>query len=306
MNKIPVIETVAESYRFIFGGLGKIIGLIWLPILILTIGSYFTLVPYFSGMPAALEAGDISQQSMLYLRVLAFDLVMIVLIAMIAVAITREVLTPHKGVSYIHFSLGLTEFRVIGGLLGLFVLLIVFVIALVMIGTIAVFVLKAGLPGMAGGKQALGFVGLITLIGGLVLVYFLVRLSFLLVPAAVAEGNFGIERSWKLTKGNFLRILGVGLLTLLPTMLVCLSVDIAVIGPEFFQPPGDLPMDAAAQAHLQAAQFRALAAHMPVLAGIGFLLAPLTYGLTFAPAAFAYRALKAKAAAEAPSLPRIA
>ena len=52
MNKLPVTQTVAESYRFTFGGLGTVIGLIWLPIVIPTVGGYFTLVPYFSGTAA--------------------------------------------------------------------------------------------------------------------------------------------------------------------------------------------------------------------------------------------------------------
>jgi len=206
MNKIPVIETVAESYRFILGGLGKVIGLIWLPILILTVGSYFTLIPYFSGMADALESGDVSQQGLLFARVLGFDLFMIVLLSVIAVAITREILNPHKSVSYVHFSLGMTELRVIAAYFGLIMLMMVFVIALLMIGMIALFAAKAALPGAAGPTQAMGFAGLVYLAGFIVLIYFLVRLSFLMVPAAVAEGNFGIEQSWKLTKGSFWRM----------------------------------------------------------------------------------------------------
>ena len=53
-------------------------------------------------------------------------------------------------------------------------------------------------------------------------------------------------------------------------------------------------------ARMQAAQMRQLSAHMPMLVGLGFLVAPLTYGLSFAPAAFAYRALKAKTAQQLP------
>ena len=225
MNKIPVIETVAESYRFIFGGLGKVIGLIWLPILILTVGSYFTLIPYFSGTAEALEAGDVSQQGLLFARVLGFDLVMVVLLSMIAVAITREILTPHKSVSYVHFSLGMTELRVVAAYFGLIMLMMVFVFALVMIGMIALFGAKAALPGAAGQLQAMAFAGLAYLVGFVVLIYFLVRLSFLMVPAVVAEGNYGIEQSWKLTKGNFWRIVAIGLGTLVPVMIVCIGAE---------------------------------------------------------------------------------
>ena len=61
MNKIPVLQTIKESYRFTFGGLGTVIGLIWLPIIIMTVGGYFAMVPYISGMAGALESGDMSQ-----------------------------------------------------------------------------------------------------------------------------------------------------------------------------------------------------------------------------------------------------
>ncbi len=294
MNKVPVIQTIAESYRFILGSLGKVIGLIWLPVLVLTVGSYFTLVQAYSTMPAALESGDVNQQGMLALRMLGFDLVMIVLVAMIAVAITREIMSPSKDISYIHFSLGLAELRVIAGFLGLFMLLVAFVVALALIGA-GLSVAAASLPGAAGGS----LLAAVQLIGVLALLYAMVRLSFLAVPAAVAEGNFGVESSWKLTGGNFWRIVAVGMAALLPLAIVCMGIAVIIVGQDFAS-PAQLPQDAAALARLQAAQMRQLSPHLPMLVGLGFLFAPLTYGLIFAPAAFAYRALKAKASAAPP------
>jgi hypothetical protein len=303
MNKIPVIQTVAESYRFILGSLGQVIGLIWLPVLIFTIGSYFTLIPYFSGMADSLESGDVSQQALLFLRLLAFDLVVIVLFAVIAVAITREILNPSKGISYVHFSFGMTELRVIGGFFGLIMLMVTFIIALVLIGMVALIAVKAGAAGALSQQQALSAIGLIWLIGALAIFFALVRLSFLMVPAAVAEGGFGIEQSWKLTKGSFWRIVVIALATIIPLTLVCAAVEIAILGPEFVSFPTAAALnDTAALARLQAVQMRQMSAHLPMLMGLSFLFAPLSYGLTFAPAAFAYRALKAKAGMQQPTL----
>ena len=303
MNKIPLIQTVTESYRFIFGSLGKVIGLIWLPILILTIGSYFTMIPYLSGMADSLETGDVSQQALLFLRVLAFDVVMIVLFAVIAVAITREILNPGKGVSYVHFSFGVTELRVVGGFFGLIMLMMTFVFALVLLGLVALIAVKAGAAGALSQQQALSAIGLFWLIGFLAIFFVLVRLSFLMVPAAVAEGGFGIEQSWKLTQGSFWRIVGIALATIVPLTVVCIVAELVIMGPGIIPFPSTAALkDTAALARMQAAQLRLISAHLPLLMGLGFLFAPLTYGLSFAPAAFAYRALKAKAGVQQTTL----
>ena len=297
MNKIPVAQTVAESYRFVFGGLGTVIGLIWLPIVILTVGGYFTMVPYFSGMAGALDSGDASQQGSLLLHVLAFDIVMIVLMAMIAVAIAREILNPVRRPSFLRFALGPAEFRAIGGLIALFFLMIIFVVILVIVSMVIGFVANALLPaaGAAGSKGAAGIGALVSVLGFFGLVYIMVRLGFLLVPAVAMEGGFGLERSWQLTKGNFWRIFAVLVATLVPIVIVAILIDLTVLGPDFLNPHLELAHDQAAQMRHSAEQMRQMAAHLPLMMGIGFLLAPFTYGMTFAPAAFAYRALTGKA-----------
>ena len=296
MNKIPATQTIAESYRFTIGGMGRVIGLIWLPVAIMTIGGYFTMVPYFAGMVEISDSGDPSQIGPMLVRVLGFELVVTVLMAMVAVAITREILQPLKRPPFLRFGLGPTEFRVVGGFFGLYVLLIVFTVMLVL-GCMAVgFVANALIP--ANGTPAshapvVGIVALAGLVGVLALIYFFLRLSFLLVPSAVAEGGFGLERSWQLTKGSFWRIISIGLVTLVPIIIASLILKIMVLGTDFFNPHLELLKDHAAQAKLQAGQMCQMAAHLPLLMGIGFLLAPLTYGMTFAAPAFAYRALTA-------------
>ncbi len=296
MNKIPVTQTVLESYRFVFSGLGTVIGLIWLPIVILTVGGYFTLVPYFSNMAGALDAGDTSQQGVLLLRQAAFEVVAVVLIVVIAVAITREILNPMQRPPFLRFALGPTEFRTIGGFIGLFMLLIVFVVILTVFSLVIGLAGNAVLPAAgAAGKGAAGIGVLAGLIGFCVLIYVMARLGFLLVPAVVMEGGFGLERSWRLTKGNFWRIVAVGVATLLPIMIVIVLIDLMVLGPDFLNPHLELAQDPAAQMRHSAEQMRQMSAHLPLMMGIGFLLAPFTYGLTFAPAAFAYRALTGKA-----------
>jgi hypothetical protein len=188
---------------------------------------------------------------------------------------------------------------VVGGFFGLYVLLIAFTV-MVVLGCMAVgFVANALIPGgntPASHAPVAGIVALAGLVGGLAMIYFFVRLGFLLVPSAVMEGGFGLERSWQLTKGSFWRIFLIGLATLIPIMLVTAVVDISIMGADFLNPHLELMKDHAAQAKLQAEQMRVMAAHLPLLMGAGFLLAPFTYGLTFAAPAFAYRFLTAKPA----------
>lgn len=296
MNKIPVAQTVAEAYRFTFVHLGKVIGLIWLPIVVLTVGAYFVLVPYYDQMAASMENGDIAQQGPMMVRMLAFELVGVVLFAVIAVAVTREILSPLKRPAFLRFGLGPAEFRVVGGFVALLALVMVFTIAVVLVGVVAGVIVNALAPGagqVAATQRVLGVTGLFSLIGGLAMLFVLVRLSFLLVPAAVIEGKIGLERSWKLTKGNFWRILAIGLATMVPVAAVSLAVNIAILGPDFLNPHFELARDAAAQGRHMAAQMRLMSQHLPLLMGVGFLLAPFNYGLLLSPAAFAYQALTA-------------
>lgn len=302
-NKIPVLQTIKESYRFTFGGLGTVIGLIWLPIIIMTVGGYFAMVPYISGMAAVFESGDMSQAGPWLVSIYGFELLGIVLVAVVAVAITREILNPLKRPVFLRFGLGLTELRVVGGYFGLVVLMMVFFVFMLLLGVVAGFAIKALLPaigqaaaGMPATKAVLGGVmGLLGLIAGLALIYIFVRLSFLMAPAAVIDGGFGIEQSWKLTKGNFWRIVAIGLATVVPIILVAAIAQVAIVGTGMFNPHFEAVKYPAAHMRYSAENMRQLAAHLPMLMGLSFLLAPFSYGLSFAPAAFAYRALTAKA-----------
>jgi len=293
MNKIPVARTVADTYRFTFGGLGRVIALIWLPIVIMTIGGYFVMQSYSAGMAGSIESGDAAQQGPLLVRLLAFQLVDVVLLAVMAVAIAREILAPLKRPPFLRFGLGPAEFRVVGGMIGLYLLMVLFLVILIFSGLILGFVGNA--VGGGGTKQTVFAVaGVVFLIGFLAMIYFFVRLGFVMVPAAALEGGFGIERSWQLTKGNFWRIFLITLATAIPIVIVALVVRVAVLGPDSMNLNLDLLRDPAAMMRHQAVQMRQTSAHLPLLMGLNFVLAPIMYGLILAPAAFAYRALKAE------------
>lgn len=55
MNKIPVFHTVGQSYSFAFGKYLPLLGVLWLPMLVLGVLGYFAFVPFFEGFPALIQ-----------------------------------------------------------------------------------------------------------------------------------------------------------------------------------------------------------------------------------------------------------
>ncbi len=296
MKKIPVWQTIAEAYRFTFAGLERVIAVTWLPIILLTIGGYFAAGPYLTDMANAMESGDQAQAMQLLAGQIGYGLVQLVLVAIVGVAITREILKPLKRPLFLRFSFGLTEMRVVVGVICLYTLLflagfICMTLGLVLGGSVP-------LPGMAPGQRAVGFAVIIAFLLCPLLIYTFARLAYFIFPSIVSEGGFGLERSWQVAKGNVGRIILIALAVAIPVLMVEVLVQALVLGPDAFKGQMSLFGDKAAQARASAEQMRQLAAHLPLLKGLEFVLAPFTYGLTFAAPAFAFKALATPAAPE--------
>jgi len=294
MNKIPVGQTIRFAYAFTFGEIGTVIGLIWIPTLINAVASFFAAGGYYSALADSFESGMPPVGSAIGLSlVLAF--VSMLLVAMIAVAITQQAFGLRQGPAFAHIALGSAELRVFGGFFGLYLLMVLFVLAVALVvGIIAAgggAVIKANAAAAAPVGVA---VVLAVLIGAGAVLFAMVRLSFLMVPAVVDGGEFGLTRSWELTKGNFWRIVLIGACTLLPLMLVFIIAEFAVLGPEFFVPNLKPATDGTASLHAMAGQMRLLQKHMPVLMGLTFVISPLLYGLLFSASAFAYRTVSGR------------
>lgn len=285
MKKIPVLDSIRYAYAFTFGHLGTIIGLIWLPMLILAVAGYFVMSYYYASVPAALSAGDAITVGRLGMLVIGWSLVSLLLSSVMYVAVTRQALGLRQGPAVVHFALGPSEIRVFGAVLGVFAVAVVFF--MIYLGVIGA--AKALVPSNPVAKGAIGLFALAAL---LAIVYALIRLSFLLIPATVAEGKIGLARAWELSGGNFWRIVGVGIAAIGPIALVAIGAEIGILGPDFFvhsATPG--AADTAQRMQEMAEQMRAASKHLPLLYGLSFLLAPFFMGLGLAPSAFAYRAL---------------
>jgi hypothetical protein len=285
VNKIPVIPTIAKTYGFVLGQFGRIVGLIWLPAVLVAVSGFFLKLPYLRFMADNQGQEDlVLQHGTMLLGLYACGALEVVLYAIMTAAITREVLHPSTQNTYFNFSLNGTTFRLIGGYFGLFGMIMVFLLAVLS----AVLSLRL----LPGGKAADAAAGIVLLICIPIAIYLVARLSFLIAPSTVEGKGFGLVQSWRMTDGNVWRIVALAMATSVPVALVFLMGQVAIMGPDVVVKPFELAMsDPSAlektSLHLQKVQ----ADNFPLLAGLEFFLAPLTIGMTTAAAAFSYRAL---------------
>ncbi|MEJ1968883.1 MAG: hypothetical protein WDN03_09690 [Rhizomicrobium sp.] len=285
MNKIPVGQTIRFAYAFTFGEIGTVLGLTWIPTLASTIVGYFAARSYLA-MADSLQSGTPPPDAQALLP-LPLAVLSLFLAAMIGVALVRQVLGLRKGPAIAHFALGMEELRVFAGFVGVYLALILFLFALAAV--VAGFAALGGATPLAAGITAFAVFA-----GFLLVIYALVRLGYLLVPAAVADGHFGLSQSWQLTGGNFWRIVAVLLATLLPLMVVLVIGEAIIMGPAP-APASAPPADVAGLLRAWTDQMHTMQPHLPALMGLNLVLAPLGYSLLFAPAAFVYRVLSGKA-----------
>jgi hypothetical protein len=311
MNKIPVGQTIGQAYGFSFGRYLPLLGILWLPMLVLGVLGYFAFAPVFEGFPALIqhlqqfkqaEHGNPSAMPpfppeffQMFRWIGLFDLVVFVFFAIIAVGITKEALGLRTGPRFVYLSFGSAEMLVIGGYLLVIAIIIAgaiaFEIVAVVVGIIVGVAMAGGGTGHVDPRLIAGLVGLLVIGFEIAYLYFLIRLSYFLVPVTVAENRIGVWRSWELTKGNVWRIVGISLAILLPLLVIEMIAGMVAFGPaiaEFASAAANSPATADAHAALLMKSF---AQYLPFMGAVGFVLAPIVYGLVLSPAAFAYRAL---------------
>jgi hypothetical protein len=270
----------------VFVELERVIGAIWLPIIALTVIDYFVNGTMLTVRAAAMDTGDTSQLAPLLVGQFVYIFVALLLKAIIAVAICREILSPLQRPQWLRFSLGGAEFRFVGTTLALAALATLIAVLCMIVGKMLV---PAG-----GTQQMIAMTALIGIVLAPGLIYLFVRLGALALPAVVLEGGIGLEQSWALLKGNVGRMLIVLLALVVPVAIVYLLLYGLIMGPEAFSPRFDMLVDAAARRHYEVEIVRLTAARLPWLEGLNFVLAPVLYGLWFAAPAFVYKALTAK------------
>ncbi|HEX9159440.1 MAG TPA: hypothetical protein VF835_04360 [Rhizomicrobium sp.] len=274
MTRIPVADTIRFAYTFAFGQIGAIIGLVWLPLIIV---AFLQFLPYALGTAYSTETANTIEAAGATLINLAFSTTALVLYSMNFVSVTRQALGLRQGAASVHFSLGWPEWRMFVAIVVCGLILTAAMGAYLIVGSL----IFAG----AGSAPMAAIAGLYAILGICVLVWFALRLVFVLAPLVVVEERVDLVRAFLLTRGNVWRAFAIALAVTVPLLIVqCVAVGV-IAGPMFFAP---LPADTAAAL---AARLRALDAHMPALIGLALLLTPFNLGLTLGASSFAWRIL---------------
>jgi hypothetical protein len=309
VGKVPVWSTVGSALGFTFGRYPAILGVVWLPLLLLAVCEYFVLVPMFEAIPALIaqvsqhphDPADIqafSNRIMASQRFApALNLLTYLVMAWIAVGITKEAMGLRTGFRFVYLSVGAAEFGLlVSYLVAMAVLvgvIICFAFAAVILAVLVGAMAAGGaLPtGTAAAGWAIGFGVLAGLAFLCALIYFSVRFLALIVPVSVEEKKFGLLRSWELSRGNFWRLFGIGFIIWLGLFVFELVIIAAFVIPVVVTAAGTFVHGRTVDAGSMALMFKSLRPYAPI-AGLLFLaISPIIYGLAISPWAFAYRAL---------------
>jgi hypothetical protein len=314
VSKIPVGQTIGHAYAFAFRRYFHILGVIWLPFVLLGVAGYFALVPlakvffqFFHAISLHPQDKTLPFQFAMQMQrvsalIWAFDLLNLTVGAVIAVGIVKEALGFRKGFRIAYFWFGLEELLLVVALFLFGIMIAVFSVAAlvgigVVVGVTTVALAAATHAGQVENVALAGAFGsLAALIAACLFIYFAVRFLFFMAPVTVAEREFGMFRSWELSKGNFWRIFVVLFITWVPVFLVFEGIVGTLVGTSVLFPIFKIvqanPHGGAAMAQtILAAAVTGMVQILPYLGVVYVLAAPIVNGLAWAPCAFAYRAL---------------
>jgi len=311
-SKIPVGSTITQTYGFAFGNFFNNLSATWIPQVLLFAAGYFIGPLYASSLtqiqrlPPGANAQNAAAALQNNLRVLGAALpfmslvflITFVCVSAIAAALTKDVLSPRQARSFVQFPFGAPAFRLMAAYL-----LAILALVVLYFGTILVAAIVGGLVGIVvsagpSGRIVIGLVALvITAVVFCASIYVWVRLSFLITPAVVAEGRITLATGWRLTRGNFWRIIAVGLAVWLPVFViyaVVLGTIMSTLGLPATH-PGMTPAETAAWSQQINARVLGVVSSYRriwfVTYPIAIAVSTVIYGLACGLSAFAYRAL---------------
>lgn len=278
MARVPVVATIRDAYTFTINHLGGIIGLIWVPMLLLIVMFFFSIHRYYSDVIEVLNGGNASILGPTLLMMLGFVVAALLLQAIMYVSVVQLALGQRTAPAVAHFAFGPAEWRMFRAFLAFVGLLLAIVIPVAMLGRAAM-----GAAGTASPQM----LGLVLVMYGIILL-FMPRFLALLPAISAGETAPVLRRAWQLSSGNFGRLL---------------LVLIAVFGPIFLgfgilemllasqMPLAPVPAGATEKLQMVAAVTRARQM-LPYMSGLAFLITPLMIGLFSGASVSAWRALK--------------
>jgi hypothetical protein len=277
VRRVPVVATIREAWLFTFSHLGNVIGLIWVPMVMITVAQFFTFLRYYNAMIDYLAGGGTAQLGPSTLMLIGYIAAAMLLYAIMLVAVVQLVLGSRAGGVIAHFAFGPLEWRMARAFFAYTGLLLLIGLGVMMLANLA---MAAGGPKFSQGAAS-GFL-MLGLLGACVI---LVPRFLILMPAvSVNETGPVLRRTWALSAGNFLRLLGILLGLFLPLAVLLGVADIAIGGHQ-----------AAVAGDDRMKMLQALTearSSLPVACGLTFLVSPLVVGLFASASVSAWRALK--------------
>ena len=304
MAKIPLERTIGDTYRFAFTNILSIFGIAWLPYALMVgvcSAAVWWMWPELGAIDYSAQP-DIAQNHEVALRlagkvltvIFPLYLLVYVLFAMVITGVQRKALGLIQGPVFVYFSLGSEVWRLLGAMI--LAALIICAGAALTAGVVAAifwFGERQGVPAIYG------LVEFIAVIAALCwFFYMMVRLWFFLPPVVVAEGGFGLARSWQLGGGNFWRIVALFLACVFGPAIVISMVSNIVFMP--FMAGAMIKLQHAAETNqvIPPDQFFAMFVEplkrmWPYWLAYELVTAPILLGLTNAMSALAYKNLTA-------------
>jgi hypothetical protein len=284
MRHIAVVATIRDAYKFAATHLGGVIGLIWVPMVLLTVMGFFSFQRYYNDFIDAMASGNVATLGPSMLMMLGYLLAALLLQAVIYVSVIQFALGSRTAPSVAHFAFGALEWRMFRA----FLAFVGIILALVLPAFIAA---NAAL-GMAGNRIPAGVAPMLLMLilyGAILLA--MPRFLALLPTIAVAENAPVLRRAWALSAGNFWRLLAVLVAIFGPVFVLFAGVEMALAS------HGAVPLAGTDQVMLVASLVRAREI-LPLVSGLGFLISPLVVALFAGASVSAWRALKDEPAAE--------
>lgn len=296
MGKVAVGRSIARAYGFVFGRIFTVLGLAWIGAVFYA-GLALVMIHQIPDMQALHEA-MLAGHAGVALWHVPVVLVSLLVVASIAIPLTREALDEGGEFVFAQFVLGARELRYFLALIRLGVILIAVLAAGALVTTetpAAAKLLAAHWPQLqptldrwpvVSGVQ----IGLCA-VAGLIALVLALRFGFLLKAVAAVEHHASLRRAWALSRGNTLRILTVVVLTAIPAYLALFGIAYALLGQPLLEAYRQL--FATGTAKQGAALLALYAAHGAAFAALAAFKMLLLVGLMAGAGAEAYRELTA-------------
>ena len=287
MAKIPIGATIAQSYQFVLENFGRVVSVTWLAATLAAVIQVVSMQRSAAMMMAA-TAHDPSFLAQLGVMVPLY-LVLSLLTCVQAVAVAELVLGRRDGGGFLVFPFGAPLWRLVGATLQA---LLAFAIMLAGIALVALVIsLVTKWLSLSRLENILVGIAVVNVMLGVVF-YVELRLFFLIAPVVIDREKAAPEIAWKLTRGNFWRILLIALAIGLPLMAFKYVLSAVLMGGAApILPHGTGPGGREALRQAQAMWDASFAAHwyiaVPILALFGLLL----HAMAGAAQVFAYRAV---------------